>query len=55
MTNKQADLIKQLSNILLLISDECIEDDNFNNEIADLNIFSKSIDEVAYNILRKID
>lgn len=54
MTEHQKSLLKKLSNVLFELSEEANNQD-FNMELANLGIFSMSIDEAGHEILNKID
>lgn len=55
MTIKQIVLLTHLNSALLSIAEECENDINFNEEIASLNIFQRSIGDVCNDIFSKIE
>ena len=47
MNTKQNDLIGQLKDVLQEIDMQCINDEEFDNEIQSLNIFSRNINDIV--------
>ena len=47
MNTKQNDLIGQLKGVLQEIDMQCIEDEEFDNEIQSLNIFCRNINDIV--------
>lgn len=50
MTDRQITLLKNLAKNLTDLSEECVNDEDFNIMIADLGIFNMSIDEASNEI-----
>lgn len=46
ITKEQVNLLKEFNKMLNRLSDECM-DDNFNNVMGQMQIFTASIDEIA--------
>ncbi|MFJ8528385.1 hypothetical protein [Bacillus sp. NPDC094106] len=55
MTYKQIELLNQLNNILLALNEECLNDNEFNNLLAEMNGFNYSIDELVLIIKHCIE
>ena len=51
MTITQRKLLLELASTLDKLSEEALNDDNFNNTLYELGIFRKSIDECSAEIL----
>jgi hypothetical protein len=47
MNTKQNNLIEQLKEVLQEIDMQCIDDEEFDNEIQSLNIFSRNINDIV--------
>lgn len=47
MNNKQQELISQLKDILQEIDMQCIEDDEFDSRIQDMDIFCRNINDIV--------
>jgi hypothetical protein len=47
MNSKQNNLIEQLKEVLQEIDMQCIDDEEFDNEIQSLNIFSRNINDIV--------
>lgn len=50
MNNKQQELIDQLKGLLQEIDMQCIDDEEFDNEIQSLNIFTRNINDIVEDI-----
>lgn len=46
MTEQQIKLLSNLKTALIQLSDAVIEEDNFNDLLSELNIFTSSIDDI---------
>jgi len=55
MNAKQKRLLLSLRTALFELSAECIDDTDFNDKIASLRAFSRSIDEIAADLSSLID
>jgi len=55
MTSKQKELLKKLSGVLMDLSEECEMDENFNEEMASINGFNYSLDDLAAIIGERIE
>ncbi|MGI6225702.1 MAG: hypothetical protein ACOYJ1_05530 [Peptococcales bacterium] len=50
MTDKQQEILCRLTNALYDVNEECINDPEFNELIASLGCFNKSLDEIESDI-----
>ncbi|UYX55680.1 hypothetical protein M3Y14_32715 (plasmid) [Bacillus thuringiensis] len=50
MTNEQSELLNKLASVLLEVSEECEQNEDFHKEVIRLNAFSRCIDEIALEI-----
>ena len=50
MNKKQSVLVNELKNILEEIDMQCIEDEEFNEKINSLDIFSRNINDIVEDI-----
>ncbi len=48
-------LLSKLACLLIQLSSECINDSEFNERIAELNIFSRSLDEIVADLQAYLD
>ncbi len=55
MTDKQRQLLKDLSNMLLDLATECEKDDVFNSYIGGLEIFKKDLHESFYLLIEELE
>lgn len=54
MNSKQKELLKQLHSVLSEMEKEAVNDDEFNDKLAELNLFNYSLDDInatIYNFL----
>jgi hypothetical protein len=50
ITEHQGQLLEELCDVLLKFERECVRNDDFNIYVAELNIFSRSIDEIIIDL-----